>query len=84
MNIWDWFINILIGIDQLANTVLFGYPDETLSSRAWRTEQKGLIFGKFFRPIIDTLLFFDKNHCYGAYLAEVAKRQLPESEFLSR
>lgn len=34
-------LNIAIGLDQLANTVLAGHPDETLSSRAYRAEQSG-------------------------------------------
>ena len=28
-----WFWNVLIGIDQLANAILGGDPDETISSR---------------------------------------------------
>lgn len=72
-----YILQVLIGFDQLLNTLLGGYADETLSSRAWRAEQKGKIFGKIFRPTIDTILFFDKDHCYTSYLAEVARRQLP-------
>jgi len=29
-----YFINLAISIDQLVNTILGGYPDETISSRA--------------------------------------------------
>jgi len=29
--------NLALGIDQLLNTILGGLPDETLSSRAYRT-----------------------------------------------
>jgi hypothetical protein len=72
-----WIIQNFIAVDQLINALLFGYADETLSSRAYRTEKNNKVFGKFFRPIIDTILFFDKNHCYWAYMAEVQKRQLP-------
>lgn len=32
---------ILIAIDQLANAVIGGWADETLSAAAWRTEQSG-------------------------------------------
>lgn len=73
-----YFLQVLIAYDQLWNAVLGGYADETLSSRAWRAEQKGRWFGKIFRPLIDCLLFFDKNHCYNSYLAEVQRRQLPQ------
>jgi len=72
-----YVIQVLIGFDQFCNTVLAGYADETLSSRAWRAEQKNKTFGKIFRPTIDCLLFFDRDHCYNSYLAEVERRQLP-------
>lgn len=68
----------LIAFDQLLNAILCGKADETLSARAWRTEQDGKIFGKFFRPLIDTILFFDKDHCYNSYLSEINRKQLPE------
>jgi hypothetical protein len=32
--------NILIALDQLANTILFGDPDETISSRAAKGQHK--------------------------------------------
>ncbi len=71
-----WIKQNLIAIDQIFNTILFGYADETLSARAWRAESKGRCFGKFFRPLIDGIFFFDKNHCYKSYLAEVQRKQL--------
>lgn len=74
---FKYTFNILVALDQLVNTFLGGEPDETLSSRAWRTYRKGKVFGKIFRPLIDTLLFFDKNHCENAYIAEKRRRQLP-------
>lgn len=68
-----------IGFDQWVNSILRGSPDETLSSRAWRAERNGKVFGKFFRPIIDTLFFFEPNHCMHAYLAELERAQLPKN-----
>ena len=56
-----YFKNLLIGIDQLANTIIAGDPDETISSRAGKNVKAGkkgpwkwlcLILNKF-----------DKNHC---------------------
>lgn len=69
--------NLLIGIDQLANTIFCGSPDETLSSRAWRLEQER--GRKWPRILIDLLLWFDKNHCYQSYLSEIERKQLPVS-----
>ena len=71
-----WIKQNLIAIDQLLNTILFGYADETLSARAWRTEQDGKLFGKFFRPIIDFIFFFQKNHCHRSYISEVKRKHL--------
>lgn len=35
-----WALNILIGVDQLCNTVLGGDPDETMSSRLGKLKVK--------------------------------------------
>ena len=75
----QYLLSVLIALDQLANALLLGAPDETLSARAYRTEQQGRVFGKLFRPAIDTLLCFDKDHCHQAYLSEFRKLQLPGS-----
>lgn len=66
--------NILIAIDQLFNTVLLGWPDETFSSRCWRWYLSGIKIPCY---IVDTLLFFDKNHCKSSYESEVLRRQAP-------
>ena len=68
----------LVAFDQQLNTLLGGNADETLSSRAYRAEQNGKPWGKIFRPLIDKIFFWQKSHCYGAYLSEVARRQLPK------
>ena len=64
-----YFWNILIAIDQLANTLLGGDPDETMSSRmgkmvrSWK--QKPEHKGRFYIAL--TLCFLlniiDKGHC---------------------
>ena len=51
--------NILIAIDQLANTILGGDPDETISSRAGKLQHKrrwACILCKF-------LNWIDTDHC---------------------
>ena len=75
----NYFLGLLISIDQMFNSLLGGLPDETLSARAYRTEQSGKRFGKFFRPLIDLIMFFDKDHCYTSWLAEYRRKQLPNS-----
>lgn len=74
--------NLAVAIDQLAYVLLTlgaGHPDETLSAAAWRTEQKGRILGRVFRPLIDVLFFpLELDHCRKAYEAEKQGRQLPK------
>ena len=74
---WLYVKNILIAIDQLANAICRGAPDETLSSRAYRLDkERGR---KWPRVLIDTLLWFDKDHCYQSYISEIERKQLPAS-----
>ena len=69
--------NNLIALDQQLNALLLGSPDETLSSRAYRADVSNKLFGKLFRPLIDYLFFWQKYHCYSAYLSELHRKQLP-------
>ena len=69
--------NLLIAIDQLFSA-LIGYPcDETLSSLAYRWELNGK--RKWVRMLIDTLFFFQKDHCREAYESELNRAHLPET-----
>lgn len=52
--------NLLIALDQLANTVLGGYPDETISSRAGKAARAGKRWGCVLCQILDRI---DKRHC---------------------
>lgn len=66
----DSVMQVLIAIDQLANTLFGGWADETLSSRAYRTMPT-------LAKIIDTVLFFDPNHCMMSYQSEQLRMQSP-------
>lgn len=72
-----YLINILIGLDQLATTIVGGYPDESLSSYAFRLERQGKVGGRIFRPMIDWLFFWQENHCFLAYEEERLRWQFP-------
>lgn len=71
-------MQVLIALDQLLNALLFGFADETLSSRCYRADRDGKVFGRMFRPVIDTLFFWQERHCHQAYLEEVNRRQYPK------
>lgn len=66
---------IALAADQFINTLTGGYADETLSARSWRLRSTQPF--KTLRPIIDTLFFFDKNHCEESYKSELFRKQLP-------
>ena len=66
----------LIAVDQLINTLLGGWPDETLSSRAYRLAIEGTTWPM---RCIDAVarLFGDVNHCERSFDSERLGRQLP-------
>ena len=66
---------VFIGIDQLVNALCGGWPDETLSSMAWRWHTDGVRHWPYY--VIETLFFFDKNHCRESFESERLGRQLP-------
>ena len=78
-----YIFNILVALSQLGNTLLGGFPDESMSARAWRTAKQGKYPGKLAMPLIDILFFVltfgrDKAHCLMAYESERLRRQHPE------
>ena len=62
---------ILIAIDQLANAIIGGWADETLSSRAWREGRRRLVV------VIDCIFFWEDRHCEASYISERERLQLP-------
>lgn len=70
----------LIAFDRWLYKVLTrgrGYPGETLSGAAWRTEQEGRLFGVIFRPVIDFLASpWQKDHCRVVAEGEAARRNV--------
>jgi len=67
-------INILVALDQLIFALITlgsSAPDETMSSAAYRLEREGRLAGRFFRPLIDMLFWFDPLHCRFSFEAEL-------------
>ena len=73
MNYWN---NLLIAVDQLVNALIGGWPDETLSSRAYRMAADGNPWAMY---AIDGLanLFGDENHCETSFKSERLRLQAP-------
>ena len=63
---------VLIAIDQLLNTLVGGYADETISARAHRNGWKRT------ERFIDWL-FRDPNHCQDSYNHELLRSHLPKA-----
>lgn len=66
---------VLIAIDQLFNALGGGWPDETLSSRAYRWDKDGK--RSWPHTFINALFFWQKDHCLSAYTNEREGRQMP-------
>jgi hypothetical protein len=65
-----YLLNVLIAIDQLINAILFGDPDETISSRLGKTQRgdHGPTWKRIWMPLrltVDGLFYLvgDPNHC---------------------
>jgi hypothetical protein len=67
---------VLIAVDQLANALLGGWADETLSARLWRLQHPA-------HRWVDALFFWDRQgvvrHCELSYRSELLRSQLPKS-----
>lgn len=70
-----YWLGLLIAVDQLANTALGGYVDETLSSRAHR---EGWTLAE---RLIDALFWWDRQgeirHCELAFYGELVREHFP-------
>jgi hypothetical protein len=72
-----YFVNLLIAIDQLGNTIIGGDPDETISSRAGKNitvrarERRG---GWYW--LCRALHVLDPNHCKDAIEHDEGSEQL--------
>ena len=73
----DYLKCLLIALDQILNALFCGWPDETLSSRAWRLSISG--GPNWPRKVIDAVAdtLGDKDHCHQSYISERLRRQLP-------
>lgn len=61
-----WVKRMLVGMDQLANAICFGNPDETISSRVGRGARKGNWLAIGLEPVIDALFWLltrQWGHC---------------------
>jgi hypothetical protein len=77
-------LKILIALDKLAYQIMtLGYGSEfdTISSAAYRMEQKGRWIGRISRPVIDWIFskLGGEKHCFTSYIS--AKYSKPNETF---
>ena len=67
---------IIIALDQLGNTLLGGWADETISCRAARCRckyKRWMVASK----VINFIFFWQDDHCLLSFISERARRHLP-------
>lgn len=73
----EWLYQVFIALDQLANTLLDGSADETISSRCFRLNHiKAYRVAEIFVNVL-FFLFQGWDHCRNAYIKEVLGRHMP-------
>jgi hypothetical protein len=74
-----YLTNVLIAVDQLGTAIIGGFPDETLSSYAYRMRVQGKPFGRL-ADAIDWLFSWQRapgGHCRAAWVSERERTQMP-------
>ncbi len=66
---------LFIACDQLLNVVFGGWPDETLSSRAYRLACSGTVLPM---KLINAVFFWESEHCKASYESERSNAQYPQ------
>lgn len=69
-----WLLQVGTALSQLLNTLLWGWADESLSSRSWRMKDRRSRW-RWMRFGIDSIL--GANHCQDAYISERKRTQSP-------
>lgn len=71
-----YFWNVMLGIDQLANAIIGGDPDETLSSRMGKNIRDGKC--RLCKIVCYFLNKIDPNHCRDAIESDEGSRQVTD------
>lgn len=70
-----YYFKVGLAIDQLLNALLGGWPDESLSARAYRWDRDGKCGWPL--RVINHIFFWQIDHCFEAYCAEQEMQHLP-------
>lgn len=69
-------LQIAIALDQLVNTLLGGYADETISAKSYRCRHNSGMRWLAYRSI-NALFFWQDDHCHSAFDSEKLRAHFP-------
>lgn len=69
-------LQIAIAFDQLVNTFIGGWADETISARLYRNKNNSWWWAAWYN-IVNTIFFWQENHCRRSFSGEKLRKQLP-------
>jgi hypothetical protein len=73
----EYLKNIFLACNYFVNALLRGQPNETLSSRAYRMQQKPQPYWHGLAACINCIFWWQNNHCRGAYAGDRARLLVP-------
>lgn len=79
-----YLFNLLVLLDQAANTLLGGDPDHTISGRVGYEATLGKPWALKAEKFINFLFFWQPNHCNKAIEWFIVRRKLREERRLSK
>lgn len=71
------YLDMAMAVDKLANTLIAGSHTETISARAYRSAKlvdKPKKRWRIARRLINSLFFWQKNHCAASYQASIDRK----------
>lgn len=68
-----YLLNLALAFDQMCNTILGGFPDETFSSRCYRRRDTNHAW-RIVYTIVNCIFFWQKNHCKSSWESEMLRR----------
>ena len=77
----QYFLHVLIALDQFLNAVTGGFADETLSSRIYREARAGRRGWVAAEKCVNHLFFWQGEHCRRAWLRERQRAHFPVGFF---
>jgi len=69
-----YFTSLFSSFSQVANSIIGGNPNESISGRAFREREDSDVWLMLYR-VINTAFFFQGDHCKAAYFVDVLQAE---------